>query len=150
MLRLIIVWVGKLECWKWTCCYHKLPSTTFLKCTLVSPFSLFFHSYTVARILTVFTCLITPPLFFQIYKGFWRVRFWLNGLGFPAIVPFGRWSFPLLPRPDQLHIVVGAPLQVGSKLSPLLFSIPFLCSSAKAQCIFCSFSARYCSCDSSF
>ena len=43
-------------------------------------------------------------------QGFWKLRLWLNDLGLPAIVPFGRWFCPLLPRNERLHVVVGEPL----------------------------------------
>ena len=43
-------------------------------------------------------------------QGFWKLRLWLNDLGLPAIVPFGKWWCPLLPRNARLHVVVGEPL----------------------------------------
>ena len=45
-------------------------------------------------------------------QGGWGFRFWINGLGLPAIVPWGKWWCPLIPRAGRLHIVVGKPLQL--------------------------------------
>ena len=45
-------------------------------------------------------------------QGMWKLRLWLNSLPCPAIVIFGSWLFPLLPKrhPRGLKIVVGDPL----------------------------------------
>jgi len=51
-------------------------------------------------------------------QGWWGPRFWLNGQGLPAIVPFGKWWSPLLPRAERLHIVVGKALQLPCVASP--------------------------------
>lgn len=51
-------------------------------------------------------------------QGAFKFRLWLNSLGLPAIVPFGRWFFPLLPRNDGLHVVVGKPMPLAKVDSP--------------------------------
>lgn len=44
-------------------------------------------------------------------QGMWKFRFWLNSLGIPAIVPFGAWFCPFLPRPSaEMTVVVGTPI----------------------------------------
>jgi len=46
-------------------------------------------------------------------QGMWNFRLWLNKLGMPAIVVFGSWFFPLLPRRDDprgIRVVVGEPV----------------------------------------
>jgi hypothetical protein len=45
-------------------------------------------------------------------QGLWKVRLWLNSLPCPAIVVFGSWLLPLLPKrhPMGLKVVVGDPL----------------------------------------
>jgi len=45
-------------------------------------------------------------------QGMWRMRHFLNCLGFPAVVPIGRWFCFLLPRNHRLHIVVGRALEL--------------------------------------
>jgi len=42
----------------------------------------------------------------------------LNKYGIPAVFPFGKWWFPLLPRDNPLHIVVGVPLPLPKIESP--------------------------------
>ena len=51
-------------------------------------------------------------------QGAWRLRFWLNSLGFPAIVPFGKWWCPLLPKSGRMHVVVGKALVLPTIESP--------------------------------
>eukprot|EP00662_Eupelagonemidae_sp_cell21_P041978 gene41978-1686_t len=43
-------------------------------------------------------------------QGAWSLRFRLNSFGIPAVVPFGKWWCPLLPRNDRMHVVVGEPI----------------------------------------
>ena len=45
-------------------------------------------------------------------QGLWKFRLWLNNLGCPAIIVFGSWLNPLLPKrhPRGLKVVVGDPL----------------------------------------
>lgn len=43
-------------------------------------------------------------------QGGYRFRFWLNDHKIMAIVPFGQWWFPLMPRACKLHVVVGEPI----------------------------------------
>ena len=46
-------------------------------------------------------------------QGGFSFRFWLNSFGLPAIVPFGKWCCPMLPKSAvDLHVVVGKPLQL--------------------------------------
>ena len=42
--------------------------------------------------------------------GGYNFRFWLNDLGIPGILPFGRWICPILPRNERLHVIVDEPL----------------------------------------
>jgi 2-acylglycerol O-acyltransferase 2 len=51
-------------------------------------------------------------------QGLWKARFWLNSLGFPAVVPFGRLLCPLLPNATALHIVVGKAIRLPLIASP--------------------------------
>ena len=44
--------------------------------------------------------------------GFWGLRWWLNDRKLPSILPFGRWWFPLLPRPVELNTIGGEPLKL--------------------------------------
>ena len=45
-------------------------------------------------------------------QGCFKWRLWLNTFGLPAIVPFGKWWCPILPKSDvDLHVVCGTPLQ---------------------------------------
>ena len=45
--------------------------------------------------------------------GFWKFRWGiLNDRKLPAIVPFGRWWFPLLPRPVELNTIGGEALKL--------------------------------------
>ena len=51
-------------------------------------------------------------------QGLWKLRLWLNSLGFPAIAIFGSWLFPLIPKRDPLGIkVVVADALVLPKIS---------------------------------
>jgi len=46
-------------------------------------------------------------------QGMWNFRLWLNKLGIPAIIVFGSWFFPLLPKRDDprgIRVVVGKPI----------------------------------------
>ena len=45
-------------------------------------------------------------------SGFWNARWALNDWKIPAILPFGRWFFPLLPKAVELHTVGGSPLRL--------------------------------------
>ena len=47
---------------------------------------------------------------FNNVQGGWGLRRWLNGFGFPAIIPYGHWAAPFMPQPVPLHVVVGAPI----------------------------------------
>lgn len=39
------------------------------------------------------------------------MRFWLNSIGLPTVIPCGRWWAPLVPHGGaQLHTVVGRPI----------------------------------------
>ena len=50
---------------------------------------------------------------FHNLQGFWRLRFWLNQLGVPAIVPLGRDFCPLVARPDaEIRTFVSRPLKL--------------------------------------
>ena len=42
-------------------------------------------------------------------QGLWKFRLWLNSFGVPAIVVFGSWLLPLLPKrnPRGIKVVVG-------------------------------------------
>ena len=51
-------------------------------------------------------------------QGAWGIRFWLNSLGLPGILPFGKWWCPILPRNEHLHIVVGPKIQLPKVESP--------------------------------
>uniref|UniRef100_A0A6B2LGP4 diacylglycerol O-acyltransferase n=1 Tax=Arcella intermedia TaxID=1963864 RepID=A0A6B2LGP4_9EUKA len=50
--------------------------------------------------------------------GFWKFRLFLNRFGIPAVVPVGQWWCPILPRPSNLHIVVGEALPLPHIPSP--------------------------------
>lgn len=43
-------------------------------------------------------------------QGCYKFRFWLNDRKIMAIVPFGQWWLPLMPRSCKLHVVIGEPL----------------------------------------
>mmetsp|Transcript_14116 Transcript_14116/g.18344 ORF Transcript_14116/g.18344 Transcript_14116/m.18344 type:complete len:316 (+) Transcript_14116:56-1003(+) len=45
-------------------------------------------------------------------QGMWKFRLWLNSLGFPGVMPFGTWWFPLLPKNKKMHIVVGKAIKL--------------------------------------
>mmetsp|Transcript_22424 Transcript_22424/g.47364 ORF Transcript_22424/g.47364 Transcript_22424/m.47364 type:complete len:349 (-) Transcript_22424:1912-2958(-) len=53
-------------------------------------------------------------------QGLWKLRLWLNGLGFPAIVVFGSWFMPLLPKRHErgLRVVVGEPIVLPTIETP--------------------------------
>ena len=53
-------------------------------------------------------------------QGMWNFRPWLNKLGIPAIVVFGSWFFPILPKRDNcgLRIVVGEPVVLPTISNP--------------------------------
>jgi len=53
-------------------------------------------------------------------QGFWKLRLWLNNLGLPAIVIFGSWFFPLLPKRHSrgLKVVVGDPIVLPTIPNP--------------------------------
>jgi hypothetical protein len=53
-------------------------------------------------------------------QGMWNFRLWLNKLGIPAIVVFGSWFFPILPKRDDcgLRIVVGEPVVLPTISNP--------------------------------
>lgn len=53
-------------------------------------------------------------------QGLWKLRLWLNGLGVPAIVIFGSWLCPLLPKrnPRGLRVVVGDPVVLPTIANP--------------------------------
>ena len=53
-------------------------------------------------------------------QGMWNFRLWLNKLGIPAIVVFGSWFFPILPKRDNcgLRIVVGEPVVLPTISNP--------------------------------
>lgn len=52
-------------------------------------------------------------------QGAWKFRHWLNGFALPAIVPFGAWFCPILPRPEtKMLVVVGKPLQLPLIANP--------------------------------
>jgi hypothetical protein len=53
-------------------------------------------------------------------QGLWKLRLWLNGLGFPAIVVFGSWLAPLLPKrnPRGLMVVAGEPVVMPTIANP--------------------------------
>ena len=55
---------------------------------------------------------------FENVQGAWKFRLWLNSFGLPAIVPYRRSTLPFLPNDSQLHVVVGAPLQLPIIESP--------------------------------
>ena len=58
------------------------------------------------------------PLLLLSLKGAWKFRHWLNSFSLPAIVPFGAWFCPILPKPSaELTVVVGKPLQVRKELA---------------------------------
>ena len=60
---------------------------------------------------------LSPSLLLSL-KGGWKFRHWLNSFSLPAIVPFGAWFCPLLPKPSaELTVVVGKPLQVKKELT---------------------------------
>jgi len=40
-------------------------------------------------------------------QGAWSVRLWLNSFGIPGVLACGKWWCPLLPRNEDMHIVVG-------------------------------------------
>jgi hypothetical protein len=44
---------------------------------------------------------------FSNIQGMWSARLALNRFGLPTILVWGRWFFPLLPRKENIHIVVG-------------------------------------------
>ena len=53
-------------------------------------------------------------------QGMWKLRLWLNGMGVPAIVVFGAWHAPLLPKrnPRGLLVVVGKPIVLPTISNP--------------------------------
>ena len=53
-------------------------------------------------------------------QGLWKFRLWLNNMGLPAIVVFGSWLMPLLPKRDRkgIKVVVGEPLQLPTIPNP--------------------------------
>ena len=53
-------------------------------------------------------------------QGFWKFRLWMNSLGMPAIVIFGSWLFPLMPKRHSLGltVVVGEPLVLPTIPNP--------------------------------
>jgi len=52
-------------------------------------------------------------------QGFTKLRIWLAEFNVPAILPCGRWFFPLLPRRDLgLYHVVGKPLRLPKIENP--------------------------------
>lgn len=53
-------------------------------------------------------------------QGMWKFRHWLNGLGLPAILVYGSWFAPLLPKrhPRGLKVVVGEPLVLPTIPNP--------------------------------
>ena len=51
-------------------------------------------------------------------QGCWQVRFALNYLGLPAVVPWGRWWCLLMPRNKKLHVVVGKALELPRIQTP--------------------------------
>ena len=50
-------------------------------------------------------------------QGLWGLRFALNNLGVPAVLPWGLGG-TLLPRRRPLHVVVGAPLRFVKNAKP--------------------------------
>mmetsp|Transcript_8120 Transcript_8120/g.19960 ORF Transcript_8120/g.19960 Transcript_8120/m.19960 type:complete len:342 (+) Transcript_8120:149-1174(+) len=53
-------------------------------------------------------------------QGLWKFRLWLNSLGFPAIVVFGSWLNPFLPKRDErgISVVIGDPLVLPKLPNP--------------------------------
>ena len=45
-------------------------------------------------------------------QGMTKFRYTINDWKLPAIVPFGKWWFPLLPKAVELHTVGGRPLKL--------------------------------------
>merc|ERR1711879_209657 len=43
-------------------------------------------------------------------QGAWRLRFALNALGIPAVLPLGCYWMPLAPRRVPLRVVIGSPV----------------------------------------
>jgi len=55
---------------------------------------------------------------FSNVQGLWAIRHWLNQFGIPAVLPFGKWWCPILPREVQLNIIVGSPLSIPQIPNP--------------------------------
>lgn len=51
-------------------------------------------------------------------QGAWPFRMWLNSFNLPAILPFGHWLCPILPKDVPVHVVVGQPLQLPKIAKP--------------------------------
>ena len=52
-------------------------------------------------------------------QGGWGFRFWLNSVGLPAIVPWGQWWCPMLPKSEvDVHVVCGKVLQLPTVEKP--------------------------------
>jgi len=45
-------------------------------------------------------------------QGFWGLRWFMNANKLPAILPFGRWWCPLLPKKVDMATIGGEPLQL--------------------------------------
>jgi 2-acylglycerol O-acyltransferase 2 len=59
-------------------------------------------------------------------QGMYKLRFALNDWKLPAILPFGRWWCPLLPRTNvELHTVGGTPLQLPKIDKPTAEDVDF-------------------------
>jgi len=52
-------------------------------------------------------------------QGAWNFRLWLNRLGLPAILVWGTWYCPLLPRHDfDFLVLMGAPIELPQIANP--------------------------------
>mmetsp|Transcript_21627 Transcript_21627/g.85957 ORF Transcript_21627/g.85957 Transcript_21627/m.85957 type:complete len:350 (+) Transcript_21627:60-1109(+) len=59
--------------------------------------------------------------FYHNAQGLWRLRFWLNGHGLPAVAFWGRAAMPCAPKtsaPSGLVIVVGRPVELPRIANP--------------------------------
>jgi len=45
-------------------------------------------------------------------QGMWKLRHTMNSWKLPAIVPFGRWYCPLLPKKVAVNTIGGKPLKL--------------------------------------
>ena len=53
-------------------------------------------------------------------SGLFSLRWWFNDQKLPAILPFGRWWCPLLPRSVELNTIGGEPLKLPKIEKPTL------------------------------